>query len=75
MDCKDILSMDKTLMAASCSGFRTMCLPFCERDFDASAENSKTPSNASSDSATSILILLCSGRWVMQERQISDVVF
>ena len=31
MDCKDILSTDWSLMAASCSGFRTMSLPFCER--------------------------------------------
>ena len=45
-------------MAASCSGFRAMSFSFCERSFDVSrTENSKTPSNASSDSVISILIL------------------
>ena len=54
-------------MATSWSRFRTMSLPFCERSFDVSwTENSKTPSNASSDSAI-LLILLCSECRIMHE--------
>ena len=56
------------LMAVSCSGFRTMSLPFCKVSFDVSGtENSKTSSNALLDSAISILILLCYGCGIMHE--------